>query len=1171
MLARIARLAQTRYLIADVSPLRSGREVLWARATAVDLERLSGADWVNAWNNGASNPRILEICVERSSRSRDQVQVSQRVHELLLVSGRSRQPLYLGTGKLFQNAASKVARQLQIRCPSVQRLFASGDAAKGPFCPISAIDHSVSVAAHGGAAADPVDSKWVEWRKEQLGQAWAFPQRLLNCQDMVSECGFHYAEMFGKIDHSFFSAAPNGLYSAALRSAIACTDWTRALLGLPVFRVKSNRWKTIWALPGRTAGVITTPQQILPSPDSPPALVALTLIAEPGPSELNRDQDISAAEKKLQESRKDFLIGMSNAVLGPSENGNGSLNDRYVDSDIELLVSLSAAYPLVAKAVFGSFRDLAVYLDELRHVIPGLDLPTGTLLGVCGRQLVEVEPAEEQELLWGRADAESLTRRFFVEPGTGDELADPHCPAVDVLVRLGGPNQAGILKTIEETLQQGRFCRDPRQGVDDSQGWWFRERTYYWDASLRIRTRQVGRLLHFVSNVIRCIPGVEHTATIPLHEVAKDRLAVQTVPLRQAEPQSPTIKDFRELDFSGEEKLAACTINAPSAPAGDPLVYRIYDLLSRCCWLIRHLEQLRQAWQSDQLLGRQRLPEAPKCFGLSLNILADARRRLEVLSESACKIASGKVEVDKFREEGDSAAETARVWRSALAAVWAGFSVVARRIGEVESVCSVLVTEMNERTEVHQILQISEPVMRVGQQASVMDVAMEAVNRLFRWYCSRPKNNEDNNDSEKWRGVVTTTPGKDFGIRPAFQVLQIPLSSRLNLESKLVLLAHEAGHFILNQFGGELRRLGREFCKEIMEEIYKRASEIAQIGLSKVDLSGKVSLAERWGEGRLVNYYQASLEQGRKFAEEKVRCVDARYAQVADSEGHGLDEYEVLVDLFAGLGGSPAYFRALGRGLWSLGERSGVTDLKYPPAWLRLKFGQLMARKLGWIADGSGDQGAPLDVWEVGEQIDKWVALHCEYGQSLTDGFGTDGWNRTVVLLLDSAEEAALGRGAHLQDGRRRLELLSRLHPSLFVYLALEEDNGRLLWKLVRWLERIAKRFLFYPLPENYGALTDQELRVAHRSTVRWVNNYCQYLAERLMFNDELVLDAPVKYIAAAAELPVASRPVHPSGRVQLSLYYSQANADKWEALFRKADPRDIPGQMRTAAEASEP
>jgi hypothetical protein len=175
------------------------------------------------------------------------------------------------------------------------------------------------------------------------------------------------------------------------------------------------------------------------------------------------------------------------------------------------------------------------------------------------------------------------------------------------------------------------------------------------------------------------------------------------------------------------------------------------------------------------------------------------------------------------------------------------------------------------------------------------------------------------------------------------------------------------------------------------------------------------------------------------------------------------------------------------------------------------------ARQLDWTDDGRADD--PWKVWaRIAERI-KTIVPRGGFPTAVADRRGN----------LDEAAFSALCGWQGMDRAWEEMEVVAQNITHAAIWAALQLDSEFVPF-VNAFVHHHGKRFGFYPF------LPDPEQSARAR---RAVDEYCGSIAERLLFNSELVLNAPPKYIAAAASLPECRSPLYPAGRVLLSLRYT--------------------------------
>jgi len=257
---------------------------------------------------------------------------------------------------------------------------------------------------------------------------------------------------------------------------------------------------------------------------------------------------------------------------------------------------------------------------------------------------------------------------------------------------------------------------------------------------------------------------------------------------------------------------------------------------------------------------------------------------------------------------------------------------------------------------------------------------------------------------------------------------------------------------------------------------------------------------------------------------------------------------EVLSDLLALVSCGPAFALNLYRYI----GRSGGSKV-YPLPYNRLGILRTAARQMQWT--GENDD---YDPWQVWQRIDQRIMGHapgkdfpvigktCKVDDAAAYVKQVFQWFERFVLnwsFLPSNRGAEDYEGidrafAGLTGEREKSELKQQVDSihHLFAWVALELTPD-FMWDLLRQTRKIGLRFQFYPfVAEN---IENKEEKEIYHSIVKATDAYCCSLMERLVYNCELLLNAPVKYIAAGASLPDCRHLTYPTGRVLLSIRYS--------------------------------
>jgi hypothetical protein len=113
---------------------------------------------------------------------------------------------------------------------------------------------------------------------------------------------------------------------------------------------------------------------------------------------------------------------------------------------------------------------------------------------------------------------------------------------------------------------------------------------------------------------------------------------------------------------------------------------------------------------------------------------------------------------------------------------------------------------------------------------------------------------------------------------------------------------------------------------------------------------------------------------------------------------------------------------------------------------------------------------------------------------------------------------------------------------------------------LIRGIEAVSdgigKRFNFYP-PLARKKMPGQNRRDLMRRIIRATDQYCWTQAERMVYGCEVVMDCPPKIIAAAATLPICCQPYFPTGRILMSVRYTDGGWDPYLRYLKGSFARE--------------
>ncbi len=453
-----------------------------------------------------------------------------------------------------------------------------------------------------------------------------------------------------------------------------------------------------------------------------------------------------------------------------------------------------------------------------------------------------------------------------------------------------------------------------------------------------------------------------------------------------------------------------------------------------------------------------------------------------------------------------------------------------RLVQRSEKALRNITAELNEKTEGLQAVRSSDNLVRIGETTGVIDMVVESIGRLFRHYCSRPNTESTLAWAEtpkrlEWNGIVCSSTGDDFSLNTEWRLLYLPAGSKfIGLEyASYLMVAHEACHQIAHMID-----LYEEFYKQdtfdpLQEENHGERKILKEI---RTDFDENVwnDLCEACNRTEEETLGNRRLECSNKVLRSKRIC---------------LDRFEFLSDILASITAGPAYLKCLIANAFEESDSiQRVFNRKrmrlgsiHPPLWLRTLILYTTYLKLGWIE---------RDCFDCDSSIQHYWNNIFSHEPPFVPGKRSQSLETYLAPLLSDIEQrdfesASMKLGSYIRALGRESSYRKYIWPEHFILLTLFHENG-LDWlkKLVCWCSINGNRFLFFPLSKNH----DWE---NYSLTVRAVNDYCCDLSERMLKNSEIILNAPLKYIAAVGvsfgleyQMPYVNQ-----FRILHSLYYS--------------------------------
>ncbi len=821
-------------------------------------------------------------------------------------------------------------------------------------------------------------------------------------------------------------------------------------------------------------------------PDTSRPFVLWTFIKMPMPDhdcvsdpqakcERNRNRDDRCKTKSQ------VLLEVVNRILGNGDSG-GSIRERFEGSRLEAFLSFSTHYQVIVKGEFTDHEEIERYLTELR-ALRDVD-STASIIGIKNTVLMD-DSAKITPIIkktHGSCECEIFRIGLLLKTTAGQESSVQKALYEDLLVVL------------QPETPDVTFCN----------------RGYYWDMLVIIKTNKQKEITQYVIDELSeqklgqigkvTLPkdALRGIITIPFwtidtpgcrcwtsQENPKEHTTPEcgTSPCPSATPSGihdRMIRKARDVDqlYSAfqmnfiKRRDGSCPI-----PMSDLLVRRYYYLKFDIEWLYSLAQQTYHAWNFHLKRGHETFFRMNRLFELIFSVMKEAGMSIQ------SRLQSGKhdANTDIFEK---------------LSQVNLCMTCIRRSL-------YCMRFEYHTKMEGLRAVTMTDPHIVFGERSGVTDIFMDAISVLLEKYANRWKKNTEDGDEafeRLWDGLTVTSndPQVDYWIHPETQIIAVPLEFKSHIHRRLLPLAHEASHQIINDiyFSPRYKKedpIRSEF-ESILDTIRERCLHMAtEMHYTLRETLGAMDTIIQ----RLVNLISALMNEHR---------------------GNILiAQQEMMTDALTYLGAGPAYMNNLG----DLEFRSpGVFGLNHLPVFLRIFIGKCLMRR--WDVESDpwsdavpyGDQSNPApSIWEAME------ALEMEAGRKI----------QPICQFLESARipdpSAVLGL---LASYRNQPNPLCDLQ--VFLATALIDSKGYLFRRLALWCKKYSSDFLFYPI-DDVGF-------VRHEGVVQ-VHRICQETAERMLFGEEIIMDRDVRHIAAAALLPIFKRPVVPCGRIIHSLYYA--------------------------------
>ena len=692
-------------------------------------------------------------------------------------------------------------------------------------------------------------------------------------------------------------------------------------------------------------------------------------------------------------------------------------------------------------------------------------------------------------------------------------------------------SEKGKLAIIQNRLSLAEQQSNQRQGKGTLS--WF-ERPYYWDLMIVFKTRKISRMIRLMADKIRELEGVTHTTTMPFLAAGLDENVdfsqfsethyFQGKLYKPAKPASVSDSycsvDDEKLKITNhlndwKQGIDLFPKSLSALAEDDALVNRYIHVNRELHILYAYSIQLEESWQAQVRLRTHEGSNARQNL-LSRKTFKDFRATIKKYFQAFAELETNYRDAfSRANREQLSTNEKKTLVNLFQQKWWLYLEMAKFHCYRIKELLLGIAAEFHNRTESHQVISLTEHALKVGEQAGVLDLTMEAIGRLFRRYCGEANpyilktgkwatdqssnTPEDQRDDLGWKGLFISSIGSDYKIFPQAHLLYLPMDLRFATRGKLLIVAHEAAHQIL--YNISLNNISTHPAGVL-------PGETVFYGFQKW-----------WNDFR--DAVKKHADKQADLAEFSTNLILGKYS---------LHEIEVLADIFGLLAAGPGFIREmihylglpLKEELWFLKNReymeSNTTEIRIVS--LRIAIMYTVAKKLGWL-------DKDLDDFQIEHLINDYFSKH-----------------ETKAISDVLFKNAKIDTDPSLAELYHTLPDQDSIWSDLLILRFLQtEDGENAIKSLVQWIHLHGSKFHFYPLPfeENLQPTAEQWKNAWEKkypAIIAYINEYCSLLNDRFVYNDEIILDAPLRYIAGASAMN--NTPGHYSmGRILHSLYYS--------------------------------
>ena len=1037
-------------------------------------------------------------------KKKDAIIVSYEHYDLTFVSADFR----LGFKEIY-NCALKNLKKVELvnysRCPRVIDFFG----------------HSSVTMINNTCVKTIGENKFCAIKSDKKNM-WIYPYKILDCPNEIlpNRDTVNSSFCFGKFDFAIFTSYSHYYWSCYARSLYANEHGYKDFINIPCYRLK---WKKS-------------------------IVEANNIVDEYGdlvPNKIKDEKEIDFVEKyilfvfikaKNDLDRGKLLLEYKQWALDTIENGINGLGKKEKGNRFEFLLTLSSSYPFVIKIEASSFEEVNRVISYVRNKKSIVE-DTSTVMTINANKFLEKEKEEIEEDL--------ITIGLLVNVVSGYDayvilkirllligFLSKEKKWKDELSKLCG-EEININKNIKNYMKAIKILL---QGTQDenieykSQKDYFvghgvacefheaikkiiaaKARGYYWDIFVSFATKRPKELLELIVKM-RKDKAIVNLVTIPYWEENIDVMHLRVPEKKKKEKGSR--KKWNKADIADYMiNVQPVSANSKWKRIGSfkPTMTeaKIYEMKFDLEWLYNYCRQLHHAWRHKEEL----FFADTKTFRKIEDELLYLIEYTQTASEKVAVI--NKEITDNEDTEDQDLSEITRelnyLWNNDL-------DEIKSRMDHIKELLSAITIYYNEQLEASQVVTMTDPLIRFGSRAGVMDMVEPSIAILFKDFIGSPNENEMSktvHDKFVWNGIVVSSGKREYMYSLYSDVLHLPVQFRFHVHEKLHLIAHEAAHFLLKE-------LFETKCKEKMRkefnELWTKIFAAACVEIEKFVESKEIILIEK----DLVRFLIDIKKSMRIKSEMSHESEILRKTSYRDS----FSDYEIICDLIATLIAGPAFTQSLLNSHYQKSTLQSEMGLigNYLPMWMRILLGRKIISVIRWNGEKKGKSKMQRELSKMIRTSDNRFRYIMEVFEQENDR-----------LLLSSL----LGK----KDGNKKLlesedceEIIPLLTDQYFILMGLMR-NEKIIYEIAVWLDKYFPEALFTKVDKEFEFDSDEWKNAQEKIALKKYGEVTK-VAARLIENSEVVTDVRPKTVACATIMKNFERPVYPSARLLHSFYY---------------------------------